>query len=171
MSHVTIPIVESERLLLRAPSVEDFELYQKFYTDGKASSAYGGPISPADTWNRLKADLGSWYLLGFGVWVVQDKASGECLGTCGFWQGVGWPRELTWWLLPEARGKGIAREASQAAIAHAYGSMGWNKVETYMNDENIPARRLTERLGGVKDRRELFPDGLTRDIFLFPKPE
>ncbi|WP_376708444.1 GNAT family N-acetyltransferase [Shewanella surugensis] len=63
---------------------------------------YGGPITEAETWARLKADLGSWHLSGFGVWIIQEKETANLIGTCGFWQGKGWPRELTWWLLPEA---------------------------------------------------------------------
>lgn len=131
---------------------------------------YGGPISAAQAWARLKADLGSWYLMEFGVWVIQDKSSQALLGTCGFWQAPGWPRELTWWLLEEARGIGAAYETSLAAISHAYQHFGWSSVETYMNDDNIPARKLVEKLGGVKTRRERFPDGLERDIYRLPEP-
>jgi [ribosomal protein S5]-alanine N-acetyltransferase len=90
------------------------------------------------------------------------------VGTCGFWQGKGWPRELTWWLLPSARGRGIALEASHAAVRHAYQVFGWPEVQTYMNENNAAARALAVRLGGeVLDRRR-FPDGLERDVFLIP---
>ncbi|WP_263422577.1 hypothetical protein [Vibrio penaeicida] len=37
-----------------------------------------------------------------------------------------------------------------------------------MNDANKPAKSLVKRLGGVKSRRELFPDNLNRDIYVFP---
>lgn len=132
---------------------------------------YGGPISEAQTWARLKSDLGSWYLLGFGVWVIQLKESGEQVGTCGFWQGKDWPVELTWWVLPEYRGQGIARDASVLAIAHAYDEFAWDQVETYMNDDNVAARSLVEKLGGTKVRRKEFPDGLHRDIYLLPQAD
>jgi hypothetical protein len=39
-----------------------------------------------------------------------------------------------------------------------------------MNDENIAARALVEKLGGKKTRRECFSDGLSRDIYQIPKP-
>lgn len=80
-----------------------------------------------------------------------------------------WPRELTWWLLPEARGNGIAVEASVAAVTHAYQVFGWPEVRTYMNDDNVAARKLVERLGGVKVKRDIFPDGLARNIYRFQK--
>jgi len=165
-----IPTIETERLRLIPPSSGCFEVYERFYTDAEASRMYGGPISKEQVWSRLKSDLGSWYLLNFGVWVIQLKSNNSFIGTCGFWRGKDWPRELTWWVMPEGRGKGIATEASIAALLHAYNEFKWDKVETYMNDENIAARTLVEKLGGVKAKRQKFPDGLSRYIYELPKP-
>ncbi|KZN28611.1 hypothetical protein N480_11000 [Pseudoalteromonas luteoviolacea S2607] len=167
MIHI-VPI-ETERLRLVAPSAACLDAYLQFYTDGEASKMYGGPIEPAQVLARLKADLGSWYLHGFGVWVVQEKASGNYIGTCGFWQGYNWPTELTWWLIPKTRGLGYAKEASIAAINYAYDELEFSQVRTYMNDDNDAARKLVERLGGTKTDRMLFPDGLYRDIYTLKK--
>jgi len=145
-------------------------VYQRFYTDADASRAYGGPLSPAAASARLASDLESWYLQGFGVWAIRRREGGELIGVCGFWQGKDWPRELTWWLVPEARGGGLAHEASLAAVAHAYAAFGWQSVETYMNDANAPARALVLRLGGVKTDRRVFPDRLERDVYRIPAP-
>jgi ribosomal-protein-alanine N-acetyltransferase len=171
MNSVKIPILTTARLSLLPPSALAWETYERFYTDAEASRPYGGPLSVRDAWARLSSDVGSWHLQGFGVWVIQRRAEGENVGTCGFWQGKGWRRELTWWLLPEARGTGLAQEASVAAIAHAYSTLRWPVVETYMKDENQAARALVIRLGGEKIARERFPDGLERDVFCLPRPE
>ena len=56
---------------------------------------YGGPIGSEQVWARMKADLGSWCLLGFGVWVIQLKADSSLIGTCDYRQGRDWPRKLT----------------------------------------------------------------------------
>lgn len=165
-----IPTIETQRLKLVPPSLDSYSAYEKFYTDAEASKAYGGPISKEQVWARLKADVGSWYLLGFGVWVVQLKSDNSIVGTYGFWQGNEWPRELTWLVTPEGRRKGIATEASNAALLHAYDEFKWETVETYMNDENTAARALVEKLGGKKIRRASFNDGLSRDIYEIPKP-
>jgi ribosomal-protein-alanine N-acetyltransferase len=165
-----IPTLQTERLLLLPPSRACEALYQKFYTDQEASLAYGGPLTPAAAWTRLASDLGNWSLQDFGVWVIQHRESGDLIGTCGFWQGKDWPRELTWWLLPEFRGAGFAQEASLAAITHAYSVFQWQSVDTYMNDTNTPARALVLRLNGIKTGRHRFPDGLERDVFHIPKP-
>lgn len=165
-----IPAIETDCLKLIPPSLDSVELYETFYADQEASAFYGGPLTKEQVWARLKADLGAWHLLGFGVWVIQMKSEQCQVGTCGFWQGRDWPVELTWWVLPEHRGKGIATEASVAELSYAYNVLGWDKVETYMDDENVAASALAARLGGVKSHRERFPDGLHRTIFHLPKP-
>ncbi|MBT3067160.1 GNAT family N-acetyltransferase [Rhodoferax sp. U11-2br] len=164
-----IQTLETPRLRLVPPSQACAKAYELFYTDAEASRMYGGPITAAAAWTRLSSDLGSWYLQGFGVWAMQEKSDGEFLGTCGFWQGRDWPRELTWWLLPQYRGHGFAKEASLAAVHHAYEVLGWSAVETYMNDQNTQARALVLSLGGQKARRQGFPDGKERDVFIIPR--
>lgn len=166
-----IPTLETERLRLIPPSSDSFQIYRQFYTDSLASRHYGGPISSSQAYERLVADVRSWHQLGFGVWVIQLKADESLLGTCGYWKGVGWPAELTWWLLTEARGRGFAQEASAAALLYAYTTLNWDTVETYMNDDNVAARNLVESLGGVKTARRVFPDELSRDVFELPKPQ
>ncbi len=169
MQSMQIPTLPTDRLLLVPLSAACEDLYEAFYTDAEASLHYSGPLTSAAASARLAADLRTWHLRGFGVWAIQRRQQQDLVGVCGYWQGKGWPRELTWWLLPKARGTGIAREASQAAIQHAYQGFGWPTVETYMTDENAAARALVLRLGGVKTDRRKFPDGLERDVFHLPR--
>ncbi len=166
---VQIPTLLTDRLALVPLSAACEGLYEEFYTDPVASAHYNGPLPAGAAYSRLSADLGNWYLRGFGVWAVQRREQQDLVGVCGYWQGKGWPRELTWWLLPRARGRGIAQEASIAAIRHAYRAFGWPIVETYMKDENTAARTLVQRLGGIKTDRRMFPDGQERDVFRIPE--
>jgi RimJ/RimL family protein N-acetyltransferase len=163
-----IPTLQTERLDLIPPGPVCDPAYQRFYTDAQASAAYGGPLTPAAAWSRLVFDLGSWYFQGFGVWAVQRRSDAEILGVCGYWQGRGWPRELTWRLLPEARGQGYALEASRAAVEHAYVAFKWASVQTYTRDTNEPAKALVARLGGVRVGRQAFPDGEDRYVYSIP---
>lgn len=167
---MTIPTITTERLILREPRPGDFNVYESFFADPEASAAYGGPLSSGDSWRVLATDLGHWALRGYGRWAVTLKSSGVMIGGCGLWWPHEYPRsELTWWIVPNARKKGYAREASVAAINFGYEVLGWSLVETHMNDENVPARRLAESLGGTVMARETFPDGLTRDVLKLPR--
>jgi RimJ/RimL family protein N-acetyltransferase len=165
-----IPTLQSLRFELVAPDQTCDSAYQRFYTDAEASAAYGGPLSPAAAWSRLAYDLGSWHLQGFGVWALRRREDTAIIGVCGFWQGRGWPRELTWWLLPEARDQGYAHEASHAVVRHAYAQFGWKSVQTYCADSNEPARALITRLGGAQVARQTFPDGEDRNVYHLPQP-
>lgn len=166
-----IPTMETARLILRAPAAGDFPVYRAFYGDAEASAFYGGPLAPALAWRKLAFDIGHWALRGFGMWSVVERASGTMIGGCGLVHPEGWPRhELTWWIVPAARRRGYALEASRAAIGWAYDALGWSVVETHMNDANLAARALAQRLGGTVIARETFPDGLERDIFALPRP-
>lgn len=169
--YMLIPKIETERLILREPCADDYKVYRAFYSDESASAAYGGPLSDMLSWKKLAADLGHWPLRGYGMWSVQERQSGDMIGGCGLVWPEGYPRsELTWWIIPTARRKGYALEASQAAIKFAYEELKWDLVETHMNDENIAARNLVLKLGGTILTRASFPDGLDRGVFKLPKP-
>ncbi|WP_150523714.1 GNAT family N-acetyltransferase [Roseibium sediminis] len=164
-----IPSLQGDRIILRAPQPADFGAVEAFFADPKASRFYGGPLSRLQAWRSFAAQIGHWALRGYGVWMIEEKQSGQALGACGFYWPEGWPRrELTWWLLPEARGKGIASEASCLAIRHAYDVYRWDLVETHMKDENEAARALVHRLGGELMARERFPDGFARNVYRLP---
>lgn len=167
---MTIPTLQTGRLTLRGPEAGDFAMYRDFYTDAEASHFYGGPLEPAVAWRKLACDIGHWALRGFGMWTIVERDTGAGVGGCGIVWPEGWPRhELTWWIVPAARRRGYALEASRAAVDWACDDLGWHFVETHMNDENSAARALAERLGGTVIAREQFPDGLTRNIYVLPR--
>ncbi|MBG6200037.1 MAG: GNAT family N-acetyltransferase [Roseibium album] len=169
------PVMHSlttEQLVLRPPEDSDFEVYKSFFSNREASRYYGGPLRPDQAWRVLASHLGHWQLRGYGMWMIVPGESGEPVGGCGFVWPEGWPRrELTWWLMPEARGRGIAVEASRTAIRHAYDHYGWPRAETHMSDDNIAAKRLVQKLDGTEIAREIFPDGETRTVYELPRPD
>lgn len=166
-----IPTLHTDRLVLRAPEDNDRDAYAEFYADGEASRFYGGPKPVNAAWNRLARDLGHWYLRGYGPWTLESKVDGRIVGGCGLVWPSGWPRsELTWWIARSARRKGFAKEASKAAIRFGYDVLGWDLVQTHMNDENLAAKALVKSLGGVSIGREKFPDDLTRNVYELPRP-
>jgi RimJ/RimL family protein N-acetyltransferase len=162
----------SERFILRPPAATDFPIYKTFFADGEASAFYGGPLREDQAWRILASNLGHWQLRGYGMWLIEPREGGPVLGGCGFVWPEGWPRrELTWWLLAEARGKGVAVEVSRVAIQHAYESYKWPLVETHMDDVNLAAQGLVRKLNGAPIAREKFPDGKTRTVYALPRPE
>ena len=167
---MTIPEIRTERLILRAPAKDDFGIYREFYSDAEGSKAYGGPLDAEQAWRKLAYDIGHWELRGFGMWSAFHMRTGEMVGGAGLVHPEDWPcPELTWWIIPGSRRQGYAMELSKAVICFGYEQLGWDAVRTYMNDDNLPAKRLVEKLNGVVTRRQVFPDGLERDIYTLPR--
>ena len=167
-----IPTLRTERLTLRPPAAGDFPVYRDFYADAEASKLYGGPLTPALARRKLANDLGHWERHGHGMWSVVVRGGGAMVGGCGLVWPAQWPRrELTWWIVPSARRNGYALEASRAVVRWGYDVLGWDVVETHMNDDNAPARGLGERLGGSIIARQTFPDGIARNVYALPRTE
>ncbi len=126
----------------------------------------------SSAWKQLAMEIGHWHLKGYGMWSIELRSTREMVGGCGFWWPSGWPRpELTWWLIKSAQGGGLATEASNLAIDFAYQNLNWNTVETHLDDDNAAARKLVLRLRGTILTREIFPDGIERNVYTIPSPK
>ncbi|MEL7000123.1 MAG: GNAT family N-acetyltransferase [Pseudomonadota bacterium] len=170
---MTRPILDTERLVLEPVSESHLDGYLAYYAiPNDQKGGYRAPRDPADVQAILQRAIDEWQRLGFGMFAIKRKDNGIFVGGTGIVHADDWPRhELTWWLMPDAQGTGFATEASIAVLRWAYDTLGWPVVETHMRDENRPARRLADRLGGTVIARETFPDGVTRDVFALPRPE
>jgi len=164
-----IPTLTTKRLTLRPPTASDLDVYTAFNAVSDTSvGAYRGGKTPAEVLAVLTGDIAHWSK-GFGMWLLA-LGDGTVVGGAGLVHPDDWPsHELTWWLMPDQRRHGYATEASRAVIEFGYDTLGWPQVETHMRDENLPARHLAERLGGTVARRDMFPDGVARDVFALPR--
>lgn len=151
MTRFEIPTVETERLTLRAPAERDFEAWAAFYRTDRTAFV-GGRQGRNPVWRGLAAYLGHWALRGYGMWAVDERATGLFCGNVGPWCPEGWPEpEIGWTLMGEAEGRGIAFEAATAARAWAYGTLGWTTAISLIDPANARSIRLAERLGARLD--------------------
>src|SRR3546814_15387981 len=68
--------IETERLLLRPPRIEDFDGFAELQGDADAARFIGGSVSRTEAWRRFLWPPGAWPVQGFGVFGVVEKASG-----------------------------------------------------------------------------------------------
>lgn len=142
-----IPVLETERLIMRAHQESDFESFASFFSC-ELSDHYGGQCDRNTAWRRLAAYAGHWNLRGFGIWALEDKASREFVGQCGLWFPEGWPEhEISWALMPGHTGKGYATEAANRALQFAYENLHWQTAISLIIKGNVASIRLAERLG------------------------
>lgn len=142
--------LETERLLLRPFRDDDIDAYAAMCADPEVMRYIGERtvLSREDAWRQMAMFAGHWQLRGFGMWVVEERASGSFVGRVGLHFPEGWPdRELAWTLASPYWGRGFATEAARCALAHAFGPLGWDRVISMIDPDNIRSIRLAERLG------------------------
>jgi RimJ/RimL family protein N-acetyltransferase len=146
-----IPILETDRLVLRGPAAEDYPNFEATFTSYRARFM-GGPLSEYESWMLYAAEIGHWQIHGFGMWMIHDRETDETYGMAGGWYPKGWPeREIGWVIWPRAEGRGIALEAVHAVRAWCYSRLGWQTAVTYVDPKNVASVRLCERLGAEED--------------------
>lgn len=139
--------LETERLILRIPRIEDFERYAEFLADD-SSRSIGGPHPRGDAWRRFLQMPGAWMLQGFGMFSVIEKNSGRWIGQAGPWRPDGWPgTEVGYAFHQDARGQGYCTEACAAAINWAFDTLGWEEVIHCISPDNVGSQNVARRLG------------------------
>ncbi|MDB4966166.1 MAG: family acetyltransferase [Myxococcales bacterium] len=120
-----VPPLDTPRLTFRGHRLEDFDECAALWADPVVTRFIGGkPASREEVWARLMRYVGHWALLGYGYWVVRERASGRFVGEVGladFRRAVDPPLdgapECGWVLSPWAHGQGFATEAVSAVLA------------------------------------------------------
>ena len=148
MTHV--PHLTTERLLLRGFEPRDAEPYAAMVADPEVTRYLGDgrPLGRADAWRQLAMFAGHWTLRGFGVWAVEERASGAFVGRIGCFEPEGWPAlEVAYTLARPAWGRGYAREGAAAALAYARDVLGRAEVVSLIRPANAASIRVARTLG------------------------
>ncbi|WP_045387380.1 GNAT family N-acetyltransferase [Falsirhodobacter sp. alg1] len=173
ISLTATPVLETERLVLRAPVPTDYALFAEFYATDR-SRHMGGPLARDRAWRAFGHSIGHWAMRGFGMFVLTEKHGGTPLGMAGPWFPEGWPeREVGWSLWSaEHEGQGYASEAARAVLSHVWGNLGWSTAVSYIAPENTASAALAVRLGAVRDPDAKMPDvGDVSHVYRHPKPK
>ena len=145
-----IPVLETERLILRAPKIEDWDALEPIWRSDRGRYI-GGPFSEEDAWLDFAQCVASWPLRGIGAWTVTRKSDGQVLGITGPGQE---PRdaelELGWLFTEAAEGHGYAYEAAGAVREHLF-AMGFRTFVSCIDPGNTRSVALAERLGAGPD--------------------
>ena len=166
-----IPVIETERLRLRAPKMADVEPYWVFSASDN-SRTVGGPFARHTVFTRLSAIAGHWTLRGFGRWMIADKATDEALGIVGPFFPDDWPEaEIAWTVFPNAEGKSVAFEAAKAARAFAYETLGWSTAVSCVAPDNPRSEALAKRMGCALEGAFEHDDYGVLNIWRHPAPE
>ena len=166
-----IPVIETERLIMRAHRIEDLEEEKAFQISDR-SKGIGGPYPPERAWSALCGYLGHWVLRGYGMWALEEKATGEYVGRVGCYYPDLWlDREIGWSVTAAGEGRGIAFEAARAARDYAYASFGWTTAISVIAPDNERSISLARRMGCTQEPDWEHPSYGPLTIWRHPGPE
>lgn len=151
----TAPRIETERLVLHAHSLDDFDDSAAMWAEPEVTRFIGGvPFPRSEVWLRLLRYAGHWSLLGYGFWAVRERASGRFAGEVGFadmrrelkhdFDGA---PEIGWALAPWAHGRGFATEAVRAVIAWGDANLQASRTVCMIEPGNRASLRVAGKCG------------------------
>lgn len=144
----------SERLHLRPFREADWQGMHRHYSDPACTRhTLGRVLSEGESW-RLTATLaGHWLLRGYGPYAVVARDSGQLLGAVGPWFPVDFPeREIKWALLPEAQGRGYAREAAGTILRMLQDVWPGKPPISFIDQRNTASIRVALAIGARLER-------------------
>ena len=168
-----IPVLRTERLLLRGFREADFDAYAALVGDADVTRYLGDgrALGRDDAWRQMAMFAGHWVLRGFGVWAVEERATGAFVGRIGCFEPEGWPAfEIAYTLSPTVWGRGYAAEGARAALQWAHDTLGRRGVTSVIRPENARSIRVAERLGARFDRAVPFFGGVAH-LYVYPDPD
>ena len=144
-------ILQTERLLLREMTQEDFPALCCILQDEQTMYAYEGAFSDSEAQVWLDRQLERYRQLGFGLWAVILKQTGEMIGQCGLTmqpciRQIGWSSTTVEW---------ICRTTAMWCSTHLF----WRNNKSIKKDS--PCRSFDRKgclfLGSYKGERAVSP--------------
>ena len=145
-------ILETERLQVRETTVQDIEAFYRIYAGTSITRFMEGLFQDPQDERRYTEDYirNVYGLLGFGVWTVVEKASGEIIGRAGFSIRNGFEEVELGFLIGEPwQRKGYAKEVCQAILQYGKEVLGFSMVMALVKKENTVSIHLLQELGFV----------------------
>ena len=168
-----IPQIETERLLLRGLKESDLTAYATMCADPDVMKyiGHGRTLTRIESWNSMATHLGHWSLKGYGLWVIEEKATGNFVGRTGLFFPEGWPGQEVGWTLAKAYwGRGYATEAAKAAISWGFKHTAAKQLISLIVPENIASIKVSERLG-QRFSQQVIVKGVRANLYVVNRPK
>jgi RimJ/RimL family protein N-acetyltransferase len=139
------PVLETERLCLRAPRLEDAKQVAALVNDRRIAentARIPHPYAIADAREWIGAANKTDGEMSFVV-----TMAGEIVGACGYHRSRDGVPEIGYWLGVPFWGNGYATEMARALIDHAFGDRGHEMLVAGARISNPASRRVLEKCG------------------------
>ncbi len=143
-------VIETERLLLREMTQSDFFALYKVLADADIMQHYPYAFDEDKVRNWIQRNIDRYQILGFGLWAVCLKETGEMIGDCGLTMqlidGQIKP-EIGYHIRADKQRKGYAKEAAIAVRDWTFNNTPFNTVYSYMKNTNEPSAKTAISYG------------------------
>jgi len=168
------PILESDRLILRAVKPEDAQAVFEMRSDPRVMQYIDRPLATSieDGQKKIKA-IQEMVAEGSAVnWAITLKGNPKSIGNIGFWRFApeNFRIEIGYMLHPDHFRKGIMSEAMQMTLKYAFEVMNTNSIEARISPSNVPSVGVAEKNGFVKEahfRENYYFDGKFLDTLVY----
>ncbi len=151
MDRYRIPVLATARLTLRALRADDLDGFAAMQADPAVMRhlGTGATRSRAETWDQMARMLGQWPLRGYGMFAVEETATGRFAGRAGLLHPFDWPGpELAYGFAAEFWGRGYGTECGRALLDWAWG-LGLERLISFVRPENAGSVGVLRKLGAV----------------------
>ena len=134
-------VIETEHLLLREMTEDDFPALYKVLADSDIMKHYPYVFDENRVRNWISRNIERYRVFGFGLWAVRLKATGEMIGDCGLtMQLIGGEikPEIGYHIIKDKQRKGYAKEAAIAVRDWTFYNTPFNVVYSCMKHTNEP---------------------------------
>ena len=143
--------IETERLLLRRFTPEDFEAMYALWTDGEAMryvQPEGWPHGREESRELFGRGINFFDEHGFGQWAVVPKEEDRVIGYCGLkFLNEAREVELLYGVCKEFWNRGLVTEAARAILRYGFETAGLVYIVAVALPENTGSWRVMEKLG------------------------
>ena len=150
------PILITERLILRKMNHDDAVHLLEIFSDPEAMRYYPSTKNKKQTMEWIDWTLANYDKFDVGLWIVEDKETGEFLGQCGIVpqdiDGV-LEMEIGYLFVRRAWGNGYATEAAMACRNYGFNQLKLNRIISLPDVNNIPSTRVAERIGMTAEKK------------------
>lgn len=168
-------ILETERLSLRRWTWDDVAPTRAIYGDAEVTRFLRLTARTEDEARViLKRRLDGYERYDFGLWAVEERATGQVVGSCGLIYLDGGPEiEVGYHFARASWGKGYATEAAAACVQYAFERLHLEHLLAVVNPANAASRRVLEKIGMTYERTGWYYDN---DLLVYsmrrpPAPE
>lgn len=155
------PRLETDRLILRRWRDSDLGPFAALNRDPEVMEYFTGTLTESETAEMIERIEAHFEERGFGLWALEEKASGDFFG----FAGLSVPRfeahftpavEVGWRFARSHWGKGYATEAARRAMDFGFTESELEEIVSFATPANVRSLAVMRRLGMSHDPSDDF---------------